>query len=404
MTVSADSGGVAAGRFTIPPGIPVGTKLVEFVGAGGSSGKATFVGRGEVTTEEMRMVQNVTHVTDVFTAIYDPLAETFTLDSPAMASGVDLWFVAKGTSGKMFVQIRETANGVPSGAVIASKILPTASLTLDGWFRIAWPPVRLEARVEYALVVGCDDAATSVAIAVLGQFDSAVQQWVTSQPYQVGVLLSSSNASTWTAHQDRDLAFNILVSPIASNSRTIALPDVAVTGVSELMVLAAIERPTADCDCVFVITLPDATVLVVSAGQRVVLPSDVTGVISWVAIMTGSATATPRLSKDLELVTATRDSPATYVSRVLPAGTGSKVSVYYEQSTPGSSSVLVEVTHDQVTWVTVPVTLGTQIGEGWVDIEAKLTPWDHATAQVRLTLTGGAQHRPEVRKLRVVVT
>lgn len=47
-------------------------------------------------------------------------------------------------------------------------------------------------------------------MAELGKYDAVHERWVTSQPYQVGVLLSSSNASTWTPHQDRDLTFRLL--------------------------------------------------------------------------------------------------------------------------------------------------------------------------------------------------
>ena len=406
MTVTADSNGNLSGHFTIPAGIPAGVKLVELTGQGGSDGTATFVGRGQLSVTELRNVQNITLVsqTIVLRGGVDPLAETFTLSNSAMISGADFWFTAKGSSGKCFVQIRETANGVPSANIIASKMLPTSSLSLGGWFTFSWTPVRLEANTEYAIVIGCDDAVTAVQIATLGKFDSNVQQWVTSQPYQIGVMLSSSNASTWTTHQDSDLSFRLLVSPITANSLTIAMPAVSVTGANELMVMAAVEKPTSDCGCVFALTLPDASVIIVAPGQRVVLASAQTGTITWNAILTGTSTATPRLAKDVELVWATRTSPATYVSRIMPSGTGSHIAVYFEQLTPGSSSILVEATADQVSWTTVPVITGTSIGNGWVDIAARYSPWNHTTCQIRLTLTGTPQARPEIRKLRVVIT
>jgi len=39
-----------------------------------------------------------------------------------------------------------------------------------------------------------------------------------------------------------------------------------------------------------------------------------------------------------------------------------------------------------------------------VDIAARYSPWNHTTCQIRLTLTGTPQARPEIRKLRVVIT
>jgi len=100
MTVTADSNGHLTGHFTIPAGVPAGTKLVELIGQGGTDGKATFVGRGQLTVTELQSVENVTRVTDIYHSLIDPLAETFTLDTAVMVSGLDVWFSATGSTGK----------------------------------------------------------------------------------------------------------------------------------------------------------------------------------------------------------------------------------------------------------------------------------------------------------------
>ena len=69
--ITADHSGIARGKFTLPSGIPAGTKSVEFIGERGTRGLAQFIGRGEITIEERRRVITVQR--------YDPLAQTFTL-------------------------------------------------------------------------------------------------------------------------------------------------------------------------------------------------------------------------------------------------------------------------------------------------------------------------------------
>ena len=52
--------------------------------------------------------------------------------------------------------------------------------------------------------------------------------------YRIGVLLSSSNASTWTAHQDRDLKFRLLACRFTENTRTVPLGNITVTDSTDL--------------------------------------------------------------------------------------------------------------------------------------------------------------------------
>lgn len=403
----ADGSGKIAGAFQIPPGIPVGSKLVKFRGQAGSAASASFVGRGSITIEELRSVQNIrTTVTDDYER-YDPLAETFSLTAPALISGVNLWFCTKGAYGNTFVEIRRSQNGVPTSAVITSAVLPTTSLLTGQWQKFAWDPIRLDANVEYAIVVGADDATTACQIAELGQFDAAANQYVTSQPYQVGVLLSSSNGSTWSPDQTGDLTFQLLGTPTAASTTTIPLPPVTVTNCNELMVLAAIERPTSADDCVFQLTLPDgaSTVITIGEGAVTLLPSTITGTIQWSAILTGSLSSTPRLAKDIQLVWGQRATTDTYVSRALVGGSSVNVTVYAETLTPGTSSIIVQAaTTPAGPWTTIPLVSGTPVGDGWISNVYKLAAWNQQTAVLKVTQSGDAWNRPMLRKLRGVVT
>lgn len=427
MSLTANSSGVVTGKFTIPAGLPAGSKTVLFEG-GSSRAAATFVGRGQLHIQTLREIENSRWlVTTTETLVppppepepepeptgtsgsggalfIDPVAQTFVLDQAALISGAEVWFTAKGTTGKTLVTIREVQTGMPTLTVLASAVVASGSLTVGGYHRFTWTPIRLEANKEYALVVGADDPETAVGVAELAKFDPTAQRWVTAQPYQIGVLLSSSNGSTWTPHQEQDMTFRLLAMPVSATTETVALPSISVSGCDEGMILAAVERPDSLTDVVFELTLPDNSVLRVAEGQRIVFPTAVTGTIAWKAILTGTSFATPRLHKDVQFVYGTRGTSQTYVSRAIPAGTGSKVTVYYEVLTPGTSTVSADVSPDGTTWTPVPVSSGTPVGDSWVEVKRYLGTYSGSTARVRLTLNGDARNRPQVRKLRVVVT
>jgi len=111
--------------------------------------------------------------------------------------------------------------------------------------RVALDPVALDANREYALVVLTDDANHAVSVAELGKYDPRTG-WVTAQPYQIGVLLSSSNGITWTPHQSQDLTFRLLACHFTQTQKTVNLGQYTVTNLSDVMMLAGVERPQRD--------------------------------------------------------------------------------------------------------------------------------------------------------------
>ena len=102
MAIQANADGVVSGRFTVPANIPAGTKSVIANGTGGSRGETQYTGSGTITTQFLRRVITITRG-------FDPLAQTFTLDSARQVAGVELYFTKLGTT-PVRVQIRETQN------------------------------------------------------------------------------------------------------------------------------------------------------------------------------------------------------------------------------------------------------------------------------------------------------
>lgn len=411
MTLIADANGQIAGKFTIPANVPVGSKLVEFQSNASVPAQATFVGRGQITIRELQLLKrrwwkwinpNGTP------CLVDPLAQTFMLETAQQVSAIDLWFTAKGTS-NVLVHIREASLGVPTSNVIAEAVLTPAAVTLNTWTRFSFPVITLDPNTEYALVVMCNDAVGALATAGLGEFDAEAQKYVTSQAYQVGVLLSSSNNLTWTAHQTKDLTFRLLgPSYIPDNqSRTITFDPITVTDADQVLIMAAIERPTEDCDVLFSVTAGTKT-YVMTEAQPTQLDSRYTGEITWSATLTGAANASPVLHRQVQLVAAKRLATGDYISRAIDTKVGPtvlavKITAYFDALLPGGSSVVASA-QDGESWVTLPVVATEDQGDGWVEYRAEVEDQEMLETRIKLSLTGTDHIRPRVRNLRVAIS
>ena len=400
MTLQANNSGVVTGKFLIPANIPAGSKRVVFTGSGGSRGEATFIGQG------MTVVENRQVVTTVNLVKYDPLAETFSLDSAQQISGVDVWFTANGTSA-VEVQIRETSVGFPTQVILASARMPGNQILTNGnatRFNFN-APISLNSGSEYALTVLCDDNTTACAIAELGKWDSVRGRWVTAQPYQVGVLLSSSNASTWTAHQDRDLTFQLIRANYSQTSKTVALGSVAVTGATDLLVRANVESPSSNTGCEFQLTLPDGSTKLVAAEQPVRLNAAITGNVQVAAVLRGTATESPVLHRNVQLLHGTLGTTGDYVSRAITGGTNVKAKVILEAYLPGSSSLTVQAKGIDAgdAWANMSVLTSVQIGDGWVELTYQSAAMTETMIHTKAILSGSAQYRPKVRNYRMLV-
>nr|VFK16308.1 MAG: protein of unknown function (DUF4815) [Candidatus Kentron sp. LFY] len=403
VTLTADANGALAGRFTIPADVPVGAKRVAFRGAGGNRGDAVFVGHGELVTELRQRITRAT--TTLWRAGVDPLAQTFIMEKSVQLGAVDLWFTAKGSS-NVGVQVRETSLGFPTEVVLAETWVSPVDIETTGETRVRFDaPISLMANTRYALVVLCDDADTALSVAKIGKWDAAASRLVASQPYQVGVLLSSSDAFTWSAHQEMDLSFRFLSARYTETERTLPMGEVAVQDATDLMLFSVTENPSASARVEHRLTLPDASIVIVSDGQPVRLAAPITGNVAILTRLSGTAEASPVLFPGTQLVHGKVSEIADYVSRAVPAGTGSRVRVIFDALIPSGSTITVEVsgTGDGDPWVPVPYLSSTPVGHGWMEMIHELDPVDEDSIRVRLSLGGNTAARPRVRDLRVMV-
>lgn len=382
------------GTFVIPEGVPAGTKAVVFTGAAGTVAETVFTGQGELLT------QSVSRVT---VQLYDPLAQTFTLTAPREICGVRLWFTAKGSE-DVQVQIRAVVGGVPSRTILAEATLKPAQLAIDGPTQVQWPALPLEAGVEYALVILTNDPVTALATAQLGGWDAHLAQWVTSQPYSVGVLLSSSNASTWTPHQTDDLTFELLATEHTASVHTLELGTVAVEDATDLMVQAGAVLPAAAAGVVVAMQLGNGQSYEAAPGQAVQLPSRYTGDVVCRARLSGNSHFAAHLLPGMQLVVGSVQTQGDYITPAITAGEGVDVHVVVQALLPAGAALQVHLQEDgAANWVEVPYLSSSAQTAGVLELTYRLQGVEADRVRVRLKLTGAHGARPEIANLRVVV-
>ncbi len=399
MTVKANSKGQVKGSFVVPKDIPTGSKRVEFFGSGGSQGEARYIGRGTEIVETRQRIRDIT-VTR-FIQRSDPLAQTFTLDESRHISGCDFWFKKRGKT-PVRLQIRETEVGIPTQDVLAEgQILPSQVNLNDKSTRINVDPVWLEAGREYAIVLLTDDAIHSVCYAELGKFDQK-SGWVTSQPYQVGVLLSSSNASTWTPHQKRDLAFRLQGCRFTKTTKDIVVGKVKAKDITDIIALADVERTGSETDIEW-IARSGKHVIRLQENQPLNLPTPINGTYEIIARLKGSAKRSPVLYPGAQAILGRLKKQAEYVSRAVDCkNRNSKITVHFEVLTPGNSSIDMR---QQIKgkWVKSKLEEVDPVGDNWLERTYVLNAKTPDT-RVKIMLSGHAGARPLARNLRMVVT
>lgn len=395
MSIHADHSGIARGKFTIPANIPAGVKSVEIIGERGSRGLAQFTGRGEITLEERRRVITVTR--------YDPLAQTITLLTEGRhIAAVGLWFEDIGDK-PVTVQIRETATGLPTGAVLAETRITAAQIRGNGEETVVdfATPLYIEALQEIAVVILTDDNRHSLAIAEVGQYDRRAGRYVTEQGYSVGVLLSSSNASTWTPHNNADLAFRLYAAEFTATEHTTDLKTQTAHNASDLYLMADVERPGVETDVSFTFTA-DERRYPLQDKQTGRLDVRTDGDLTAKVTLRGSKTRSPVLYPGALLALGDLQETATYISRAVVAGSGEAI-VTLESNTPSGSALTVEIEIDG-TWKSCTPENGEPLGDGWVRNEYKQTISGGDTVRCRITLSGNISARPRARALRMVTT
>lgn len=418
----ADLDGKVEGFFMVPPNVQLGAKEVRFTGSGGSFGVATYVASGTIESKVLQktVVTIVSH--------YDPLAQTFTLtEEDRIVAGVSLKFCLFGdVENAVYVQLRETQVGIPTSEVIAEGRITVAGLVLNTWVDVLFEtPVHIPVGREYAIVILTDDGLHSVGIARLGDFVTAgngpQEGWVTSQPYQIGALLASSNASTWTPVNEADLTFKLLGCKFTTNQAAFDLGDIAATNVTDIRPLATVVRPSAACEAEWELTEDNSgTIHRTPENRPLRLEDRITDDFNVTINLKGTPKLSPVVYPNSQILTGNMLSAALYFGRMFPAdvnfaatvtfhvlksGSGNCVPTVLSQLMSEGSPVIVEGVY-QKEYLPMTLSKSEPLGDGWVEQtytinSAKGWSLDRLT-QVKLTLVGTPKFRVYVRQLRMI--
>lgn len=232
--VVVDEAGAAKATFTIPSDatirFPVGQTNMRFTddpvnGATNAqsftSGETLFTSGGTLDTRQVTTTK--TTITTIekewgwVSPPVDPIAQTFYVADPKgiWVPKIDLFFFKKAKSVPVRIQIRSVIAGLPTNVVahnsnislLPSQVNVSANGTVPTSF-VFNDPIFLEGATEYAIVVLADTQEYEVFVATMGQRVLGRNMNVAEQP-NIGVFLTSSNSSTWSPDQLRDLTFVI---------------------------------------------------------------------------------------------------------------------------------------------------------------------------------------------------
>ncbi len=412
----ADADGCFDGTITVPPDIPTGSKLVLLQG-NHTQGSATFTGIRTVVTRTVIARESSGGGAEALAAreafwaaeraweqlmSKDPLAQTFVLSESRHIAGIDFWLCKNGSS-PVRIDIREVELGFPTKSVITTCVVPSTRLNENSFNRALFDiPAPLTAGVEYAVVLMTDTAEHEVGIAELGDWDPETG-WIRAQRYTGGVLLSSSNNSTWTAHQGADLTFRLLGAVFESDAaKRVEIGEYDLTDVTDLLPMAELARTSAATDATFVLEKGGTEVLRVQAWQHLLLSAPLDGLYKVFLELFGNRHFSPIFGRDPQLVTGKVQTTGDYVSRAFKCGTGKRVMVTVDAITPGTSTIDVYVLTADGVWTKADLDEADPLGDNW-SRQFYYVPCDRAETKIKIVLTGDAASRPRVKDIRGVI-
>lgn len=237
-TVQAGANGKFTAKFTVPANTPCGSVEVLLKGAT-SSGSAVYQAQGR-----KQIMQETVLTTTTIVNPTDPLAQSFSFTDDTIITKVGLYFAAKDPDKSVVVQIRNMVNGYPGTTCYAATTVTSAEVNISEKGTAVTEvyfdqPVYCKANEQYCICILSDSNNYQMFIAELGSKDLISGNFVTSQPYAAGVLFSSSNALTWTAHQTMDLKYDIYRAKYTGKGQ-ILFNDITGTTLNRLVLAAQV--------------------------------------------------------------------------------------------------------------------------------------------------------------------
>ena len=423
-TVKSNDEGYLKATFMIPENILTGTREVllksDTVRDGyQSEGFTLYIAQGTsrtiqrtVTTLTTVLLQRTT--TNTISSVYvDPVGQTFVLDRMTMIKGIDLYFESKPSINTPVVcEIREVNNGTITSQIHAHKSLSPDQVNVSSNGSVATrfnfdDPVLLEENKEYAFVVRSTSDAYTVWVSELGGIDVATNTPVLKNSYMTGVMLSSSNNSTWTAHQTTDLKFR-LIEDVYDISSTVQFNEISASEFSRVYLSADSAIPSGTT--VSWSYSLDGTNYETIAPYNIMNLSSMNTAISIRATMSreGSINLSPMIALDtISVTTSCYDTKGYYVSRnITGLSAYTKVKIVIDTYEPSGTNIAVKVSHNNGTTVLDAVKeSSTSLSFGWQESTYTVTVPSSTSCRIFIGATSVSKAvTPAFRRLRAIMS
>jgi len=338
----------------------------------------------------------------------DPIAQSFTIgESDLVLDSLKVWFGAAPTT-TVFVEIVETEVGFPDNSrILARTEVSHTQITANSAhvFEIDELPVLL-ANTTYAFIVGCNDPVATLQYATLGERDNEVGKWITSQPYNEGVMFKSSNDRTWSELQKSDVRFE-LFSTGYETAKLYRFKKISVTDISDVM-FSNIHEVDKGCNIEYEFhfhTLDEIGIMSVSPLEQISL-NHFTGEIQLVAHMTSNGQYSPEMDIHAEIFTGETSTTSTYSSVAFGFDPNDvRTVVYIDSVILGNAefTLELEVKRGGVwSWVELTPETTKQLRDGWkenkfvFDIQNGNVDVDQDTSRVRINLSSTDNYRDKL--------
>lgn len=368
-SLKANSSGYVGATFTIPASrIRTGSREVRLystVPVDGYTNESFCMYRSTGTlntyqrtvTTVTTVLYNRTVTTNVTNTNYryiDPVGQTFVMDNLSVLKGINVYFESKPTSGETVdCEIRNVENGVIGSTVYGLKTLSASQVNVSPTASVATrfnfdDPVVLEADTEYAFVVRSTSDKYRIWVSEIGGTDVRTKGVVLKNAYLTGVMMSSSNNSTWTAHQTTDVKFD-LISDVYNSSGSIIFDPIKVDNITRIHLMAEyLELVNTNVKWYYSIN-GGITFNALSAGVLKELGEEITSIIFKVELVrTSTENITPFIANDtLLLIGSSYVTEGTYVGvRVSGIDDATNFTVIMDNYMPATATMKVYVLYD----------------------------------------------------------
>lgn len=408
----ADAEGIIEGSFTIPSGVTAGRKSILAVGGSGTRCSAIFTGQGtlvitslqRVTTVERFQVNPVPRDNNVWqegedAGMTDPQAESIVFSRSGHLTSVDITICNVGDPNEpVILEIVTIDNGFPTTEVLAQTEISMVGVLVGQKIKLdLGVPLYRPGNDMFAYVVKTNDPDHSISIADRGGFDASRQEWVAAQPYTLGTRFSSSNAVSWTVHQDSDITCVVNRAVFGPTSKRVELGTYNVSDVSDIIVGADVFLPNGSAEALFELTFGDDDPINVRPNQPLERDSFFTGELKVALILTGTEDVSPIVQRDVVLMLGTLQTEGTYIGNAFPVGGNKTIDAGGSVLIPNGSTVKYEVDAADDNWIELDQVSQTAIDRGYFEREYEKTGLTlNPNGRLKITLTGTPAARPAV--------